>query len=185
MEASDEPTRDDRMQAHARQLRAHVDSLAAKAYWQRFSPSPEFVVCFVPADAFLDAALREDPTLLEHAFTRNVVLATPSTLIALLRTIAYSWRQESLAANARQVHELGRDLYQRLATLGGHFDKLGRSLGSAVGAYNDAVGSMERMVLVKARQLTSWASSPRTNSSRRPNRSPQRFHGATTAPRNS
>jgi DNA recombination protein RmuC len=134
-------------------MRTHIDALAAKAYWQRFSPAPEFVVCFVPADAILDAALREDPALLEHAFTHDVVLATPSTLVALLRTIAYSWRQESLAANAREVHELGRDLYRRLATLGGHFDKLGRSLGGAVGAYNDAVGSIERTVFAKARQM--------------------------------
>jgi DNA recombination protein RmuC len=153
VEAPDEATCDERMRAHARQLRNHVDSLAAKTYWQRFSPTPEFVVCFVPADAILDAALREDPSLLEHAFARDVVLATPSTLVALLRTIAYSWRQESLAANARQVHELGRDLYHRLTTMGAHFDKLGRSLGSAVGAYNEAVGSMERMVLAKARRF--------------------------------
>jgi DNA recombination protein RmuC len=153
LEARDEATHDERMRAHARHLRRHVDTLAAKQYWQRFSPSPEFVVCFVPADAFLDAALREDPALLEHAFSRDIVLATPSTLVALLRTIAYSWRQEALAANAAKVHDLGRELYKRLATLGGHFDRLGRSLGGAVGAYNDAVGSMERMVLSKARQM--------------------------------
>jgi DNA recombination protein RmuC len=153
LEAPDEPTCDARMRTHARHMRAHVEALAGKAYWERFSPTPEFVVCFVPADAILDAALREDPELLEHAFTRNVVLATPSTLVALLRTVAYSWRQQALATNARQVHELGKDLYRRLATLGGHFDKLGRSLGGAVGAYNDAVGSMERMVLAKARQM--------------------------------
>jgi DNA recombination protein RmuC len=152
-EADDEPTCDAQLKQHARQMRTHVDSLAAKEYWARFTPTPEFVVCFVPADAILDAALREDPELLEHAFSRNVVLATPTTLVALLRTIAYTWRQEALAANARQVHELGKDLYRRLATLGGHFDKLGRSLGTAVGAYNEAVGSMERMVLSKARQL--------------------------------
>jgi DNA recombination protein RmuC len=154
IEAPDEPTCDERMKAHARQLRRHVDALSAKAYWERFEPTPEFVVCFVPADPILDAALREDSQLLEHAFSHNVVLATPSTLVALLRTIAYTWRQEALATNARQVHELGKDLYRRLATLGGHFDKLGRSLGSAVGAYNEAVGSMERMVLSKARQLS-------------------------------
>ena len=153
LDAPDEPTCDARLKAHARQMRTHIDSLAAKEYWERFTPCPEFVVCFVPADAILDAALREEPQLLEHAFARNVVLATPSTLVALLRTVAYTWRQEALAANARQVHELGRDLYRRLATLGGHFDKLGRSLGTAVSAYNDAVGSIERMVLPKARQL--------------------------------
>jgi DNA recombination protein RmuC len=153
MQACDDATRAARLKAHARHLRAHVDALASKAYWQRFSPTPEFVVCFVPADAFLDAALREDPTLLEHAFGRDIVLATPSTLVALLRTIAYGWRQESLAANAAQIHQLGRDLYQRLATMGGHVDRLGRSLSGAVSAYNDAVGSLERRVFSTARQM--------------------------------
>ncbi|MDQ6937712.1 MAG: DNA recombination protein RmuC [Actinomycetota bacterium] len=153
MEARDEPTRLNRLQAHARQLRRHVDGLAAKAYWQRFSPAPEFVVCFVPADAFLDAALREDPSLLEHAFARDVVLATPSTLIALLRTVAYTWRQEALAANAAEVHQLGRQLYQRLATMGDHLDKLGRSLGGAVTTYNQTVASLESRVLVSARRF--------------------------------
>ena len=153
MEATDEATRDVRLKAHARQFRTHIDSLSAKAYWQQFEPAPEFVVCFVPADAFFDAAVREDPSLLEHAFTHNVVIATPSTLMALLRTIAYTWRQDALAANARQVHDLGRDLYKRLTTMGGHLERLGRTLGSAVGAYNDAVGSVEHMVLSKARQL--------------------------------
>jgi DNA recombination protein RmuC len=153
MEAADERTRADRMKAHARHLRTHIDSLSAKSYAHLFDCTPEFVVCFVPADAFLDAALREDATLLEHAFAKDVVLATPSTLVALLRTIAYTWRQEALAANAKQVHELGRDLYKRLSTLGNHFDKLGRNLRGAVGSYNDAIGSMERMVLSKARQM--------------------------------
>jgi DNA recombination protein RmuC len=154
MEATDERTRAERMKAHARHLRTHIDQLAGKDYGQLFETTPEFVVCFVPADTFLDAALREDANLQEHAFAKNVVLATPSTLVALLRTIAYTWRQESLAANAKQVHELGRDLYKRLATMGSHFDKLGRSLKNAVGSYNDAVGSMERMVLPKARQMS-------------------------------
>lgn len=153
MQAPDERARAIRMKAHAKHLRQHVDSLGAKAYWQQFEPTPEFVVCFVPADAFLDAALVQDPGLLEDAFRRNVVLATPSTLVALLRTVAYTWRQQELAANADEVHELGRQLYERLATLGSHFDKLGRSLGGAVAAYNDAVGSMEKRVLTKARQL--------------------------------
>jgi DNA recombination protein RmuC len=153
MQAPDEATRDARFKAHAKHLRAHIDALAAKSYWQRFTPTPEFVVCFVPADAFLDAALREDPLLLEHAFSHDIVLATPSTLVALLRTIAYGWRQESLATNAATVHSLGRELYQRLSTLGGHVERLGRSLGGAVAAYNDAVGSLERRVFTSARQL--------------------------------
>jgi DNA recombination protein RmuC len=154
MEARDERTRSARLKAHARHLREHVDSLGAKAYWQRFTPAPEFVVCFVPADAFLDAALRADPALQEHAFARNVVLATPSTLVALLRTVAYTWRQEALAANAAEVHQLGRELYQRLSTLGGHIDRLGRSLTTAVGSYNQTVSSLESRVLVTARRMS-------------------------------
>jgi DNA recombination protein RmuC len=153
MEATDERTRAERMKAHARHLRTHIDALAGKSYPDLFDCTPEFTVCFVPADAFLDAAMREDATVLEYAFGKNIVLATPSTLVALLRTIAYSWRQEALAENAKQVHELGRDLYKRLATLGNHFDKLGKSLRGAVDSYNGAVGSMERMVLSKARQM--------------------------------
>jgi DNA recombination protein RmuC len=153
MEARDEFTRAARLKAHARQLRRHVDDLGAKAYWNRFSPSPEFVVCFVPADAFLDAALREDPTLLEHAFSRNVILATPTTLVALLRTVGYTWRQQSLARNTAEVSQLGRELYQRLASMGSHLDKLGRSLNAAVGSFNSTVGALEGRVLVSARRL--------------------------------
>jgi DNA recombination protein RmuC len=153
MEARDEATRAARLKAHARHLRDHIDALGAKSYWEHFTPCPEFVVCFVPADAFLDAALREDPTLLERAFDQNVVVATPSTLVALLRTIAYTWRQEALAANAAEVHRLGRDLYQRLSTMGGHIDKLGRSLNNAVGDYNKTVASLETRVLVTARKM--------------------------------
>ncbi|MBI1759436.1 MAG: DNA recombination protein RmuC [Actinobacteria bacterium] len=153
MEARDEPTRAERLKAHARHLKMHVDALAAKAYWERFAPTPEFVVCFVPADAFLNAALEQDPSLLEHAFGRNIVIATPSTLIALLRTVAYTWRQESLTRNALEVHRLARDLYGRLATMGGHLEAMGRSLNTAVGKYNSAVSSLESRVLVTARKL--------------------------------
>jgi DNA recombination protein RmuC len=153
MEAKDEATRTLRLKAHARHLRDHIDQLGAKAYFEHFTPSPEFVVCFVPADAFLDAALQQDATLLERAFAANVVLATPSTLVALLRTIAYTWRQEALAANAAQVHRLGRELYQRLASLGQHIDKLGGSLTSAVTNYNKAVASLESRVFISARKM--------------------------------
>ena len=153
MEARDDRGRDASLDQHARHLRAHVDALAAKEYWTAFQPAPDFVVLFVPADPFLDAALRHDPTLMEHAFRRNVVLATPATLVAMLRTVAYSWRQEELARNAVAVHGLARELYARLATLGDHVGRLGTALGGAVTAYNRAVGSLESRVLVSARKL--------------------------------
>ena len=153
MEARDERSRDNLLDAHARHLRGHVEALAAKNYWAAFDSTPEFVVLFVPADPFLDVALQRDPALLEHAFSRDVVLATPATLVALLRTVAYSWRQEALAQNAQAVHRLARELYGRLGTLGEHVGKLGSSLGSAVTSYNRAVGSLESRVLVSARKL--------------------------------
>ncbi|MEJ3742018.1 DNA recombination protein RmuC [Actinomycetes bacterium KLBMP 9797] len=153
MEARDERGRDNHLDAHARHLRGHVDALAAKNYWTAFDQSPDFVVLFVPADPFLDAALQRDPSLMEHAFARNIVLATPATLMALLRTIAYAWRQESLARNAVAVHTLARELYGRLSTMGDHVSKLGSALGGAVTAYNKAVGSLEARVLVSARKL--------------------------------
>ncbi len=154
VESRDDATRTDRLTAHARQLRSHVDQLAGKAYWAAFEPTPEFVVLFVPGDPFLEAALQADPALLEHAFGRNVVLATPTTLIALLRTVAYGWKQEALARNAAQVHRLGRELHGRLATMGTHVARLGRSLESAVDSYNRTVSSLEARVLVSARKLT-------------------------------
>jgi DNA recombination protein RmuC len=152
-EAADEEGRAERLRAHARHLRTHVDLLSGKAYWQRITPSPEFVVLFVPGESFLAQALDTDPALLEHAASRKVVIATPTTLIALLRTVAYAWTQDALAANAREVFELGRELYTRLGALGDHVDRLGRALTSAVGAYNKTVGSMEARVLVSARKL--------------------------------
>ena len=154
MDAKDDATRDARLRAHARHLRDHVDALSAKAYWDRFSPSPEFVVLFVPADAFLQAALEQEPALFEYAFERNVVLATPSNLIALLRTVGYAWRQEALAANAQKVFDLGRELHGRLATMGRHLNKLGGQLESAVKSYNETVASVESRVLVTARRFT-------------------------------
>jgi DNA recombination protein RmuC len=154
VESTDADVHTERLTAHARQLRQHVDALSGKSYWTAFDPSPEFVVLFVPGDPFLEAACRADPSLLEHAFSRNVVVATPTTLIALLRTVAYTWRQEALARNAAQVHQLGKDLHSRLATMGGHVAKLGRSLDTAVDTYNKAVSSLETRVLVTARKLT-------------------------------
>jgi DNA recombination protein RmuC len=152
-QAGDPAARADRLAAHARHVRKHVDDLAAKAYWEQLAPAPEFVVMFVPAEAFLAAALEADPALLEYAVERNVVLATPMTLVALLRTIAYAWRQEALAENAQRVLTLGRELHGRLATLGTHLGRLGRQIQGAADAYNGAVASLESRVLVSARRF--------------------------------
>jgi DNA recombination protein RmuC len=151
-EAADE--RAAHLARHARQFRQHVDTLAAKSYWRSLPCSPEFVVLFVPGESFLSAALESEPSLLEHAAERRVVLATPTTLIALLRTVAHGWTQEALAAKAQDIHRLGRELHDRLGTMTGHLDRVGRSLGAAVTSYNQAVGSLESRVLVSARRLS-------------------------------
>jgi DNA recombination protein RmuC len=154
--ATDDPAgRATAMAAHARQLRAHVDSLASKRYWEQFAPAPEFVVMFVPVESFLPAALDIDPTIVEYAFERQVVLATPTSLLALLRTVAYAWRQDALADNAQAVLSLGKELHGRLATMGAHLARLGRTLESAAGAYNQTVASLETRVLVSARRFAS------------------------------
>ena len=152
-EADDDDTRRAHLKAHARQLRAHVDALAKKAYWQDVDDTPGFVVAFIPGDPLLAAALEHDPSLLEHAVTSHVLLATPTNLIALLHTVARGWQQEALAANARQIQQLGRELYKRLATFGEHMARAGRHLGGAVDSYNKAVGSLERTVFPQARRF--------------------------------
>jgi len=139
---------------HARQVRQHVDGLSSKRYWRAIGDSPEFVVLFLPGEAFLSAALDGDPALIEYAAARQVVLATPTTLIALLRTVAHGWAHESLTERAEEIHQLGRELHERLATMGDHFGRLGRSLGAAVTAYNQAMGSLESRVLVSARKFS-------------------------------
>ena len=151
--AEDDEERDAHLRRHARQLRQHVDALSGKAYWRTLPSTPEFVVLFVPGESFLSAALEAEPTLLEYAATRQVLLSTPTTLIALLRTVALAWTQEALADKAAEIHELGRELNGRLASMGSHLDKLGKSLTSAVGAYNKALGSLETRVLVSARKF--------------------------------
>ncbi len=153
IEASDEDARRTNMIGHARQVRAHVDSLSKKAYWQQFDVTPEYVIAFIPGDPLLASALEYDPSLLDHAVEHRVILATPTSLIALLRTIAFGWQQESLAENALEVQKAGRELYRRMSTFGDHFAKAGRSLGGAVEAYNKAVGSLERNVLPQARRF--------------------------------
>ena len=142
-----------RLAAHARHLRKHVDLLASKAYWRQFTTAPDFVVLFVPGESFLVHALEADPGLQEHAMEQQVIVATPSTLLTILRSVGYAWKQEQLADNARMVFDLGRELYDRLGTLGSHVDKLGRSISSVVKDYNTAVGSLESRVLSSARKL--------------------------------
>jgi DNA recombination protein RmuC len=153
MEARDDQQRSARLKAHVRHVREHIDELAGKKYWEHLDPAPEFVVMFVPAEVFLNSAMDEDPALLEYAFERNVVLATPQTLVALLRTVAYTWRQEALARNAQDVLRLGRDLHGRLSTLGNHVNRLGNALTSAVKHFNSTVSSLESRVLVTARRF--------------------------------
>jgi DNA recombination protein RmuC len=153
-ETSDDVVRSARLDAHARHLREHVDRLSAKQYWAALSPAPEFVVLFIPGEAFLAPALEHDAALLDHAIAHKVHIATPTTLVTMLRTAQYAWQQEALSENALTVFDLGRELYERLAGLGKHVDGLGKALTNAVTAYNRTVGSLENRVLVSARKLS-------------------------------
>jgi DNA recombination protein RmuC len=153
LEAPSEDTRQSALARHAQQVEARVRELASKSYWEQFESSPEFAVLFLPGDQFLSAALAERPDLIDNALKQSVIIATPSTLIALLKAVAFGWRQSAVAQNAATIRELGQDLYRRLASFGGHLGKLGQRLGQAVESYNSAVGSLERQVLPQARRF--------------------------------
>jgi len=154
VEADDDAQRKLGLERHAKNLRAHIKMLSTKAYWGQFEDSPEFVILFIPGDQFLSAALAEQPDLIEYALSRQIILATPTSLVALLKAVAYGWHKRQLAENAKEIRILAEDLYARLGTFVTHMNKVGRQLASSVENYNRAVGSLERSVLPGARKFT-------------------------------
>lgn len=153
LETTDDAQRITWLEDHARHVRTHIRSLSQRAYWEQFQPTPEFVVMFLPGESFFSAALEKDPSLIEFGVKEKVILATPTTLIALLRAVAFGWRQEGIADNARAISELGRELHKRLGDMSQHFARLGKQIHNVVESYNQSVGTFERRVLVSARKF--------------------------------